>query len=358
MLTAYPTSLNEVSFFGRNMTARNASLRAGTGAQWERDAAIMTELKLQCVAAFFSDMNSMRGNTANYHYRYNVLDTTPGGLADTGIFTPHTSELYAIWGTNNTDGNDPKCFKLATADGGCAEAISIVSSYWISFVRTLDPNTFRAAGAPHWQPWSIASPQRILFGNGEASMESMGAGIGEVIIAGLNQRDRCNTLTLPLAKAINIGLKAGESLPPFANGTAQDPTLGVVAVNVSATMGGVFIENDDGTNITTNGTTITINGTTILLLPPNTTVPINGSSVILPNGTEITLPDGISVLGSSPTAGSTVGSGANGTQTGGATLTISNSVPLVKATGGAASMGRSGPFVAVLAAHAAAVVMF
>jgi carboxylesterase type B len=88
------------------------------------------------------------GMAQSYHYRYNVLDTTPGGLADQGIFAPHTSELYAIWGNNNTDGGDPKCFTLDSANGGCAPAIPVVQSYWISFVQTLDPNTFRGAGSP------------------------------------------------------------------------------------------------------------------------------------------------------------------------------------------------------------------
>ncbi|KUJ06636.1 alpha/beta-hydrolase [Mollisia scopiformis] len=234
MLIAYPASLNNVSFFGRDVSVKNETLRKGKGPQWQRDAAIMTELKLQCVAAFFSDMFAASGMAQNYQYRYNVLDTTPGGLADQGIFTPHTSELYAIWGRNNTDGNDPKCFKIDSANGGCASAISIVQSYWISFVRTLDPNTFRLAGTPTWEAWTIESPRRIVFNNANASIETMGAGVGEVVIAGMNQRQRCNTLTLPLAKVANAGLKAGETLQPFANGTRADPTLGDASLNVTA----------------------------------------------------------------------------------------------------------------------------
>jgi hypothetical protein len=57
-------------------------------------------------------------------------------------------------------------------------------------------------------------------------METMGAATGEVVTAGMNQRQRCNTLTLPLAKIINAGLKKGQSLQPFANGTRFDPTVG------------------------------------------------------------------------------------------------------------------------------------
>lgn len=219
LLEAYPASLNEMSFFSRDVSAKNATLRKGSGVQWQRDAAIMQELKQQCVSAFFSDMNSVQGNTANYHYRYNVLDTTPGGQADQGLFTPHTNELYAIWGKNNTDGGDPKCLSISAAEGGCSEGVSITQSYWISFIRSLDPNTFRAADAPVWETWSVASPRRIVLDNANATMETMGAGIGELTIAGQTQRQRCDNFMLPLAKAVNVGLKAGEVLPPFANAT-------------------------------------------------------------------------------------------------------------------------------------------
>lgn len=110
MLEAYPNLLNNISFFSRDVSvasSSNATLRKGQGLQWQRDAAFMTELKLTCVATFFSDMYAASGVTQNYHYRYNVLDTTTGRLQDQGIFTHNTSELYAIWGVNTTDGGHP-----------------------------------------------------------------------------------------------------------------------------------------------------------------------------------------------------------------------------------------------------------
>ncbi|KAG4413808.1 hypothetical protein IFR04_013033, partial [Cadophora malorum] len=154
LLTAYPPFLNNISFFGRTVspTSTNTTLRKGTGPQWQRDAAIMTELKLTCVAAFFSDMYASANVAGNYHYRYNVLDSV---LSQQGIFTPHTSELYAIWGSNNTDGGDPKCFNTPAASGGCMEAGAI-------------------EGAAVWEQWSVESPRRVVFDNGGASMEVMG----------------------------------------------------------------------------------------------------------------------------------------------------------------------------------------
>jgi len=44
------------------------------------------------------------GNENVYAYRYDVVDEILNGRADQGIFADHTSELYSIWGPNNTDG--------------------------------------------------------------------------------------------------------------------------------------------------------------------------------------------------------------------------------------------------------------
>ncbi|MBW0516732.1 hypothetical protein O181_056447 [Austropuccinia psidii MF-1] len=226
MMKAYPPSLNDVSFFGRNVRPRgNVSLRQGKGPQWQRDAAIQTELKLHCVGAFFSDMFAAAGETANFAYRYNILDETPGGFAEKGLFSPHASELYAIWGSNNTDGGDPGCLGLGAPQAlSCAPGASLVQHYWISFVRSLNPNTFRSAGSPEWRPWTINEPNRIVFDNKEATMEKMGQGLDETVVNGMNQRKRCLCLTTNLAKRINVGLGKNETLPPFANGTKPDPT--------------------------------------------------------------------------------------------------------------------------------------
>ena len=231
VMAAYPESLNNVSVFGRDVSTRNASLREGSGAQWQRDAAIKTELKEHCVAAFLSDMYSSVGQTQNYAYRYNILDETAGGNADKGLYSPHVSELYSVWGKNNTDGGDPGCIKLDSADPlSCATGAEIAQAYWISFVRSLNPNTFRLAGTPEWTAWTVTDPNRIVLDNTAASMEKMGAAAGEVPIGEppMNQRQRCLSLTTNLSKRINQGLGEGQTMPGFANGTRVDPTLAVL----------------------------------------------------------------------------------------------------------------------------------
>lgn len=230
MMKLYPESLVNTSFFSRDVSRpSNDSYWSGTGSQWQRDVSLKTELKQTCMAAFFSDMNAADGNTANWHYRYNVLDATPGGLTDQGLFTPHTSELYAIWGPNNTDGGDPGCFKLGASDPlSCVTGGTVMQAYWISFVRSLDPNTYRLAGTPEWEYWTIDQPNRMVFNNMNATLEVMGSGIDEVKIEGLDQRKRCVGVTLPLAKAVSLALGEGDTLPAFANGMREDPTLKVL----------------------------------------------------------------------------------------------------------------------------------
>lgn len=253
ILAAYPDSLNNISIFGRDMSPRaNASQRQGPGLQWQRDAAIETELKLHCVGAFFSDSFATLGQTNNYAYRYNILDETPGGNADQGLFSPHTSELYAVWGTNNTDGGDPGCYTLDASDPlSCATGAATTQAYWISFVRTLDPNAHRMAGSPEWLSWSVSEPNRIVLDNAQATMEKMGEAIGEVPLAGMNQRQRCLTLTQNFSKRINLGLGEGEVLPAFANGTKTD--LALLTVQSEAGLEGAV-----GNATENNGTTTVI----------------------------------------------------------------------------------------------------
>lgn len=253
VMAAYPESLNNVSIFGRDVSPRNVSEREGSGAQWQRDAAIKTELKEHCVAAFLSDMYSSMGQAQNYAYRYNILDETAGGNADKGLFSPHVSELYSVWGNNNTDGGDPGCIKLNSTDPlSCATGAEIAQAYWISFVRSLNPNTFRLAGTPEWTAWTIAQPNRIVLDNAAASMEMMGAAAGEVAIGEppMNQRQRCLSLTTNLAKRINLGLGAGQTMPAFANGTRSDPTLAALGSSAgAAAAGGSSGSSGSGTTI-------------------------------------------------------------------------------------------------------------
>ncbi|KAF4628467.1 hypothetical protein G7Y89_g9691 [Cudoniella acicularis] len=203
--TIYPASLNNVTFSGAVLNASYPN----AGNEWHRLAAMMGDLSSRCINDFQSDMHDAAGNTANWHYHYDVLD--PRDEA-TGDRVYHVVELNAIWGPNNTDGSPPPYYRVSNDNGGNAGIIPIMQNYWISFVRTLDPNKLRLAGTAEWTPWTMKTRQRLLFHRNGTAMESMTDA----------EKARCK-LVIQYSKARNAFAQPLKTLPPFANGTLPDP---------------------------------------------------------------------------------------------------------------------------------------
>lgn len=78
-----------------------------------------------------------------FAYRYNVQDYE--NLA-WGLGVPHIFDSPAIFGP----GNCPTARSYWTYN---APIVPIFMSYHISFVRSLDPNTYREEGSPVWEAW-------------------------------------------------------------------------------------------------------------------------------------------------------------------------------------------------------------
>lgn len=128
------------------------------------------------VSAAYGDMcftcpgNEMASALARYHdpkkvwnYRYNVMD--PETVAK-GLGVHHDQEWWTIFGPARYEDFEPKSDNTTNA----AE-VPIVRHYWISFVRALDPNTYRVKQAPQWQPWSSVEGQRIRLETNNTAME-------------------------------------------------------------------------------------------------------------------------------------------------------------------------------------------
>lgn len=109
-----------------------------------------------------------------YMWSYNVTD--PAQVAQ-GLGVPHTVELVAIWGLNSTTGTPPASYFTTNA-----AIVPVMQGYWTSFIRSLDPNTFRATGTPEWLPFD--GQQRILFETNATRMETIPA----------DQQERCDFL--------------------------------------------------------------------------------------------------------------------------------------------------------------------
>lgn len=96
-----------------------------------------------------------------------------------GLGVPHTFELPAVWGTNsNAGGTGNSAYQTTNAVD-----IPLVMGYWISFVRSLNPNTFREEGSPEWDNFVVGSTQqRLLIQTNATQMETVPA----------SQTERCN----------------------------------------------------------------------------------------------------------------------------------------------------------------------
>ncbi|KAI0474185.1 alpha/beta-hydrolase [Xylariaceae sp. FL0804] len=109
-----------------------------------------------------------------WNYRYNVQDLS---TVAAGLGVPHVSEKPAIWGVNNTGACNNCSYETYNAP-----IVPLVMDYWISFILSLDPNTYKAPNAPVWQPWQStsqgcfdesASVERLVFQLNDTRMETV-----------------------------------------------------------------------------------------------------------------------------------------------------------------------------------------
>jgi len=103
-----------------------------------------------------------------WNYRYNVADIP---TVEAGFGVPHVSEKPAIYGVNNSGLCDDCSYMTYNAD-----VVPVVMSYWISFIKSLNPNTYKYPSAPEWKPWMESGsyggqPQRLKFQTNATEME-------------------------------------------------------------------------------------------------------------------------------------------------------------------------------------------
>lgn len=79
-----------------------------------------------------------------WNYRFNVQD--PDNIAN-GIGVPHVLESAAIFGPGNSGGFAESYLTIN------APIVPVTMMYVISFVRSLDPNTYKLDSAPTWDAW-------------------------------------------------------------------------------------------------------------------------------------------------------------------------------------------------------------
>ncbi|KAF5665927.1 lipase 2 [Fusarium heterosporum] len=107
-----------------------------------------------------------------WSYRYNVQITD---FVDNGLGVPHVSNAPAVFGPDMTAARAGPTYRTYNAP-----MVPIVQKYWISFVRSFDPNTHRDKDAPEWDNWGDGQ-NRLVFELNNNTMETVDEG----------QRERC-----------------------------------------------------------------------------------------------------------------------------------------------------------------------
>ncbi|KAL8688892.1 MAG: hypothetical protein Q9218_005309 [Villophora microphyllina] len=133
-----------------------------SGKYWRSTADAYGEMRYICPGMFLNNVYAAHGIKGNWNYHYAVLDP---GANKSGMGTPHVEELNAIWGAPP---GSPPSYKTVNA-----RAVSVLQHYWLSFIKTFDPNALRLEGTPVWEEWtssafsgSMMGSKRILFADG------------------------------------------------------------------------------------------------------------------------------------------------------------------------------------------------
>lgn len=112
-----------------------------------------------------------QGFAPAWSYRFNVVDND---VADAGLGVPHVFDAAAVMGPGMIP-TPPSYFTYN------APVFPLLSGYYHSFVRSLDPNPHRASGAPEWPAWALGETRLVIETEGKTRFELVSNG----------QRDRC-----------------------------------------------------------------------------------------------------------------------------------------------------------------------
>ncbi|CAK7241469.1 MAG: hypothetical protein STHCBS139747_002931 [Sporothrix thermara] len=117
--------------------------------------------------------NNQTNNSTLYAYRYFMKDPD-NFVAGTG--TVHMMDAAAIFGPKNVACCPPASYTTDDADGadhsedrdGNPGLVPVMMDYYLSFVRTFNPNTYKSAHATEWGTWDNKSRLIIMSGSAQA----------------------------------------------------------------------------------------------------------------------------------------------------------------------------------------------
>lgn len=110
------------------------------GPYWRTAANAYGEMRYNCPGIKLSATYD-QADVPSYNYHWDYLTAQS---KQTGLGVSHTAEIGSIW--------DPSGHPLS----------SIIASYWASFIRSKDPNTYKLDSAPKWETFG-GNMQRVHF---------------------------------------------------------------------------------------------------------------------------------------------------------------------------------------------------
>ncbi|KAJ5219551.1 hypothetical protein N7468_008755 [Penicillium chermesinum] len=135
----------------------------GHGAYFPLAAAAYGESTFTCPGNYIAaSVSKFFSSDHVWNYRCNIRDPTE---ISEGMGVPHVFELPAIFGLNATN---QAADSLATTN---AAIVPVVMSYYISFVKSLNPNKFRYETAPVWNSWGNGTGHRLRVQTNATAME-------------------------------------------------------------------------------------------------------------------------------------------------------------------------------------------
>ncbi|EMD37060.1 hypothetical protein CERSUDRAFT_137491 [Gelatoporia subvermispora B] len=118
------------------------------------------EPSVRCARTIMGRSAAKRSQT--FTYRYNTPNPTSNSTS-----VAHSAENWMMFQGTNTGFNGTTVFTSMTPseDAFAAELIA----YWLSFVRSGSPNTFKLSRSPVWPEYSASSAKRIVLQEGTAA---------------------------------------------------------------------------------------------------------------------------------------------------------------------------------------------
>ncbi|KAI0058368.1 alpha/beta-hydrolase [Artomyces pyxidatus] len=124
----------------------------------QRYRVVTGESELICARTIMGEAWAEHGPT--FTYRYNQADPTSSDPTVVG----HAAENYMMFlGTETGNNGSTTFYPMNATQIAFAEELI---AYWLSFVRSGDPNTYKLSRSPLWVPFTLGSKRRIVLQEG------------------------------------------------------------------------------------------------------------------------------------------------------------------------------------------------